>query len=141
MNRSSVSSCGTVRWFGIVLLAALPACGGGGSYGNSGGNPGNPTPPSPSPTGGSPDVIVSVVGDNGTMSFSPDPVVISAGQKIAWRNGDSMIHTATGIAQGGFDTREIAPGATSNALAFAAAGDFAYRCNIHPTMLGTVMVR
>jgi plastocyanin len=126
---------------GIVLLAVLPACGGG--YGNPGGSSGNPGTPSPSPSAsaGPPDVIVTVVGDNGVMSFSPDPVVINAGQRIAWRNGDSIIHTATGIAANGFDTREIAPGTTSNALAFAAAGDFAYRCNIHPTMVGTVSVR
>jgi plastocyanin len=81
------------------------------------------------------------VGDNGDMSFSPDPVVINAGQRIAWRNGDSIVHTATGISQNGFDTREIAPGATSNPVTFAGAGQFAYRCNIHPTMVGTVTVR
>ena len=131
------------RLAGIVLLI-LPACGGG-SYGNPGGSSGNPGPPPPSPSpsgsGGTPDVIVTVVADDGAMSFSPDPVVINAGQRIAWRNGDSVIHTATGIAANGFDTREIAPGATSNALAFAAAGDFGYRCNIHPTMVGTVTVR
>jgi plastocyanin len=129
-----------VRLLTVVLVAALPAC--GGSYGN-GGTPANPTPPSPSPSpaSGPPDVIVTVVGDATSMSYSPDPVIISAGQRIAWRNGDTMLHTATGLSQNGFDTREIAPGATSNAVAFTAAGDFAYRCNIHPTMVGTVTVR
>ena len=136
MNRLNVGLVG------LALLAVLPACGGG-SYGNPGGNPGNPNPasPSPPPPGGVPDVVVTVVGDSGAMSFSPDPVVINAGQRIAWRNADSIVHTATGIAQGGFDTREIAAGATSSALAFAVAGEFAYRCNIHPTMVGTVTVR
>jgi plastocyanin len=131
------------RLAGIVLLIFLPACGGG--YGNPAGGSGTPNPPAPSPSpsgsGGAPDVIVTVVADNGTMSFSPDPVVISVGQRIAWRNGDSIIHTATGISANAFDTREIAPGATSNAQLFGAAGDFAYRCNIHPTMVGTVTVR
>ena len=131
------------RRIAILLITVLPACGGSGSSTPSGSS-GNPTPapsPSPSPSGGTPDVIVNVIADNGNMSFSPDPVVINAGQRVAWRNGDSIVHTATGIAQNGFDTREIAPGATSNALAFAATGNFAYRCNIHPTMVGTVTVR
>lgn len=146
MSRSRRWPFGIVRLLGIVLIAALPAC--GGSYGSGGGNPGNPNPPSPSPSpspaSGPPDVIVSVVGDNGAMSFSPDPVVVSSGQRVAWRNGDSILHTATGIgsgSQGGFDTREIGPGSTSTSVTFTTPGDFAYRCNIHPTMVGTVTVR
>jgi plastocyanin len=138
MNRS------ILRLAGLVLLIALPACGGG--YGSPSGGSGTPNPPPPSPSpsgssGGTPDVIVTVVSDNGAMSFSPDPVVINAGQRVAWRNGDSIIHTATGISANAFDTREIAPGATSSAQLFGAAGEFAYRCNIHPTMVGTVSVR
>jgi len=140
MNGFNDSPSGILRIIAVFLIAALPACGG-----SNGGTPANPTPPSPSPspspTGGPPDVIVTVVADAASMSYSPDPVIISAGQRIAWRNGDTMLHTATGISQNGFDTREIAPGATSNAVAFTATGDFAYRCNIHPTMVGTVTVR
>ena len=126
----------------VALLIAGPGCGGGGGYGNPGnGNPANTSPPLPSPSGGVPDVVVTIVGQNDAMSFSPDPVVINAGQRIAWRNGDTIVHTATGTGQGGFDTSEIAAGASSNAILFGTAGGFPYRCNVHPAMVGTVTVR
>jgi plastocyanin len=38
---------------------------------------------------------------------------VKVGQTVAWRNGDSITHTATGNA-GTFDTGNIAAGATSN---------------------------
>lgn len=39
-------------------------------------------PPAAPPSGGTPDVVVTIVADNGATSFSPDPVAIDAGQEI-----------------------------------------------------------
>ena len=64
---------------------------------------------------------------------------MKAGQTVAWRNGDSVSHTAT--ADGGaFDTGIIAPGATSSPIMMSAAGSVAYHCAIHPSMVGSLTV-
>jgi len=62
------------------------------------------------------------------------------GQTIAWRNGDSITHTATQDS-GGFNTGSIAAGATSTATMMNTAGTFAYHCTLHPGMVGTINVQ
>jgi plastocyanin len=55
---------------------------------------------------------------------------------------DSVTHTASADPSSAFqfDTGNIAPGATSGAIVFSNAGSFAYHCNIHSTMHGTIVV-
>jgi plastocyanin len=123
----------------VIAFAALPfaSCGGGGG----GGGVTNPPAPSPSPGGGGgPDLIITIVAENGNMSFSPDPATVNAGQRVAWRNSASATHTATQNG-GSFDTGTINSGATSSAIAMPTAGTFGYHCSIHPAMVGTVIVR
>ena len=125
------------RRFGILAVAAAlataVACGGSG-YSSS------PTPmptPTPSSTPAAADVTITINGMAGSQSFSPNPGAAKPGQTVAWRNADSVTHTATGT---GFDTGSIAPGATSSPIAFATAGTFQYHCTIHPSMVGTLNV-
>jgi len=125
------------RRFGILAVAAAlataVACGGSG-YSSS------PTPmptPTPSSTPAAADVTITINGMAGDQSFSPSPGAAKPGQTVAWRNADSVTHTATGT---GFDTGSIAPGATSSPIAFATAGTFQYHCTIHPSMVGTLNV-
>ena len=114
-------------------LVAAVACSGGG-YGS------NPTPTStPTPGSGSADVTITINGMLGNASFSSNPGVVKVGQTVAWRNGDSVSHTATADG-GGFDTGTIAPGATSSPIMMSAAGSFAYHCSIHPSMVGSLTV-
>lgn len=125
------------RTWTLALLAAgllAGSCGGGGY--NS-----NPTP-TPSTSGGggtTADVIITINGINGDMSFSPNPATAKVGQKVAWRNNGGTEHTATQNA-GAFDTGSIANGGTSTVITMSAAGSFAYHCNFHPTMVGTLNV-
>ena len=133
----------------LVLLAASTLVGCNGSNGTGGGSGSaymNPLSPSPNPTPGpSPDPVVAdmtitILGMNGSNSYSPNPATTKVGQTIVWRNGDSIAHTAT--ADGGaFDTGTLAPGATSNLITVAAAGTYGYHCAIHGfVMTGTLIV-
>ena len=122
---------------GLLLIAATLGGCGGGSY-----SPSAPTAlPTSTPTaGGAPaDVTITIVGMNGSLSYSPNPATVKVGQTVAWRNADSVTHTATGDA-GGFNTGNIAPGATSSPITMATAGSFAYHCVVHPSMTGTLTV-
>jgi len=121
---------------GILAVAAgltvLVACGGSG-YGSS------PTPmPTPTVPGSTAaDVMITINGLLGSQSYSPSPAQAKVGQTVAWRNADSITHTATG---NGFDTGSIAPGQTSMPVTFSTPGSVDYHCSFHPTMLGTLSV-
>jgi plastocyanin len=123
---------------GVLLVAAtIVGCGGGSSSSNS--NPVAPTPATGGGATGAADVTITINGMAGEQSFSPSPGSVKVGQTVAWRNSDSLPHTAT--ADGGaFDTGTIAPGATSNPITMSAAGSFAYHCSIHPSMVGSLTV-
>jgi len=89
--------------------------------------------------GGAADVVITINGMNGALSFSPNPASVQVGQTVAWHNGDSLTHTATADG-GGFNTGNIAGGATSVPIAMGSVGAFGYHCNIHPSMTGTLNV-
>jgi len=86
------------------------------------------------------DVTVTIQGNNASNSYAPNPVSMRVGQTIAWRNADSITHTATQDS-GRFNTGSVAAGATSAATMMNAAGTFTYHCTIHPGMVGTVSVQ
>jgi len=121
----------------VLAAAALPfvSCGGGGG----GGGVTNPPPPSGG-GGGTADVVITIVAENGSMSFSPNPANVTRGQRVAWRNTAGQTHTATQNS-GSFDTGSIDGGAQSNPITMGDAGTFAYHCAIHPSMVGTVNVQ
>ncbi len=69
-------------------------------------------------------------------SFSPANVTVAAGQSITFVNASNDPHTATGS---GFDTGSLAPGGSAT-ITRTTPGTFAYRCNFHPEMQGTITV-
>ena len=73
------------------------------------------------------------------FTFSPGDVTAAVGETITWTNEDSAPHTAT-LDDGACDTGNIAQGATAG-LVFDAAGTYAYHCNIHPNMTGTITIQ
>jgi plastocyanin len=107
-----------------VLFATSIAFGCGGST----------SPSSPSNSSGNLPTI-SIVGQNGTQAFSPNPASFG-GQQIAFKNNDRITHRVV-LNDGSTDTGDIAPGATSRGIMMPAAGTN-YHCSIHPGMIGAV---
>jgi PKD repeat protein len=99
-------------------------------------DPGASPTPSPAPTP-FPDLVITIAGNLGASSYSPNPADVRVGQRVIWRNADVMTHTATG---GTFDTGFIAPGASSAPITMSTAGTLPYVCTVHPGMTGTLRV-
>jgi plastocyanin len=105
-----------------VGLACVSSCGGGS---------GSPT----SPTPGGNTMTITIMRQNGTQSFSPNPAT-AGGRTVVFRNADSVVHRVL-LNDGVVDTGDIAPGATSGAIEMPSAGAN-YHCSIHPDMVGAV---
>jgi plastocyanin len=97
------------------------------------------------------DVKVSIVPGGSTLAdkaYDPNPVNVKVGQKVIWTNNDSVQHTITSGAPGSPDSgKEFDSGLTklinkgeSFEHTFTKAGTFPYYCQLHPTMLGKVIV-
>jgi plastocyanin len=72
------------------------------------------------------------------LMFQPPTLTVNRGDRINWVNKDLFPHTVT--ANGGaFDSHEIAPGASWSYVA-GKAGEYAYRCTLHPTMVARLTV-
>ena len=72
------------------------------------------------------------------VRFEPLAVTVKVGETIVWINHDPFPHTVTAVGKQ-FDSHEIAAGGSWKYLA-RKAGVFAYRCSLHPGMLGTLRV-
>jgi plastocyanin len=94
----------------------------------------NINPATPSPSGASV-VTISVVGINGSLSFSPNPATLPAGQMVVWHNVDDFTHRIV-LNDRSVDTGDLSGGASSSPQTVATAGP--YHCSIHPVMVGTI---
>jgi plastocyanin len=72
------------------------------------------------------------------FAFAPDKVTARVGGTVSWRNDDDAPHTVTAD-DGSFDSGRKSKG-ESFEHTFSKAGEFTYKCTIHPTMTGTVSV-
>lgn len=72
------------------------------------------------------------------FAYDPDPVTIEEGGKVIWVNRDSAPHTATAD-DGSFDTGTIEQDKLKSE-SFKQPGTYAYFCEVHPDMHGTVEV-
>ena len=118
---------------GTVLAFAL-ACGGG----TATQAPGTPAAATPAAT------AIDCSGSNGTAvaaantAFNPNSVTAAVDGVVTWTNGDSVPHTVT--FNDGPDCGRFNQGESVSAT-FGAAGEYTYRCTIHPSMRGTVVVQ
>ena len=74
------------------------------------------------------------------FAFDPDPITVATGTAIVWTNNDSFAHTATGDDTAVFDSGKLEQG-QSFTHKFDTAGTFTYKCAIHNSMTGTVVVQ
>ena len=72
------------------------------------------------------------------LKFNPATVNIKVGEKVTWKNEDSVLHDVT-LDNGAFDI-DIEPG-TSFTYLFEETGIYEYHCDIHPSMIGTVKLK
>ena len=73
------------------------------------------------------------------FAFVPAAIQIAVGDTVTWENYDTAPHTVTGD-NGEFDSGNLNTDQTFSHT-FDAAGTFAYHCNIHPNMTGSVVVQ
>lgn len=73
------------------------------------------------------------------MLFRPDSVTLATGDTVEWLNKDGMSHTVTADDGSTFSSGPIGQGKSFRHV-FAAPGSFGYFCEIHPDMVGTVIV-
>jgi len=116
----------------VVTAICLTACGGS--------SPSNPTvTPDPAPANSTTVTISSGASGQTTTAFGANPLTIATGTTISWLNNDNTTHTSA--ADGNqWSSGNLAPGKRFN-FTFASAGRFAYHCQIHPNMVGTIVVQ
>lgn len=106
--------------------------------------PATPAPtskPTLKPTPVPPPMSASVRAVNGAsgFAFSPSSITIGRGGRVAFSNSSSAPHTFTAD-RGVFDSGVVNPGGGFS-FTFQSAGTYAYHCNIHSYMHGTIIVR
>jgi plastocyanin len=110
-----------------TTLLVLAGCGSGGDK----------PAPSPQPSQPASSARDAVAIDN--FKFVPATLSVKQGARITVTNDDSATHTATADG-GGFDTGNLSQGA-SKTITLSKPGRYAYHCEIHPFMKGTIVVK
>jgi plastocyanin len=70
------------------------------------------------------------------FKFSPTPLKVKAGTKVTVKNADSATHTFTAN-KGAFNTGDIQSGSSAR-VTVKKPGTYAYHCQIHNFMKGTI---
>jgi plastocyanin len=94
--------------------------------------PAAPAVPDPPPEQPAAPVTVAIQ----AFAFQPESTRVRVGDEVTWANNDPTTHNATGS---GWATATL-PAGGSSAVRFDAPGTYEYRCTIHPSMRGTIIV-
>lgn len=70
--------------------------------------------------------------------FSPDEISVNRGDTVSWINQDSATHSV--LIEGEIESPALRKFDTWNHT-FAQPGTYNYRCGIHPSMVGTIVVQ
>lgn len=71
--------------------------------------------------------------------FSLTSITVAPGAEVAVENGGAKPHTVTAD-DGGFDSGTVAPGTSGSITAPTEPGVYAFHCEIHSSMTGTLTV-
>ena len=135
----------------IIAALCLVACSPAASTGTASVSPPEPAltaPPSApaSNDAGSAGGVCAPSSEPGTVearmtgnAFSPGTIQAKVGDVITWTNGDGVPHTATYKDDPACTTERLGQG-ESGGLTFSAAGTYAFFCQIHTDMTGTIEV-
>ena len=97
----------------------------------------------PSPQAGSAAVIITIqsgASDLTTDAFGTYPLVIQKGQTVQWVNSDSISHTVTSMPDETLFNSGLLPPGGAYSHQFNDAGTFDYACQVHPNMVGQIIV-
>lgn len=72
------------------------------------------------------------------FAFNPGDITVAAGTTVTWNNGDGVSHTTTSD-DDVWNSGSLSSGDTFEVV-FDEPGVYAYHCNIHRTMTGTITV-
>lgn len=75
------------------------------------------------------------------FAFAPPTIIVNVGDSVTWTNADTEQHTVTPDKAGAFKGSALIGTGNSYTVTFSTAGTFAYHCEVHPFMTGTVVVR
>jgi plastocyanin len=117
----------------LVLATSIAGCGGYSAPSAPSGGP------APAPPGSTSVTIAGGASTQTTTAFGANPLTVGVGTTVSWTNNDNTTHTTT--ADGSqWSSGNIAPGGRFN-FTFASAGRYTYHCQIHPNMVGTIVVQ
>ena len=130
----------------LCLVVLLAACGGTTTTTSASTPTAAPTAaptsaPTTAPTN-TPTTAPTSTGNSVTIAnfaFSPTSLTVKVGTKVSWTNNDSVTHTVTAD-KGAFNSGPLTPGSTFS-FTFTKAGTYSYHCNIHPSMMATIVVQ
>jgi plastocyanin len=74
------------------------------------------------------------------MKFHPEVLEVARGDTVVWVNRDIVPHTATSTRKPGWNTGPLAQGDSGQYIA-RHRGEDPYFCQLHPVMLGKLIVR
>ena len=74
------------------------------------------------------------------MKFIPERLEVAVGERITWVNRDIVPHTATSSRDGEWNTGPLAQGKSGQYVP-RHTGEAPYFCQLHPVMLGKLIVR
>jgi plastocyanin len=133
-----IRTTGSVTAALVTLGLALGGCGSAATSSSSSSDASTSSASSSAAAPASGHVTVAIAG----YKFQPAKLVVAPGTKVTFANHDQTAHTATagGSGASGFDSGTIKPGARAT-VTFRKAGTYAYICQFHAFMHGTVVVK
>jgi plastocyanin len=135
----TVTRTGPVVTAGLLVLLLAGCADEGGSEGTTADAPADPADPSADEPDdvAAEDAEVALV-DEGGFAYEPDELTVAAGTSVTWIHEGEAPHTVT-AEDGSFASDTLEAGDRFEHT-FDEPGSFAYVCDFHPQMQGTVTV-